>query len=51
MPSLKNSGFTTIEKSNSYVLLELFSIIFALIIWFADSILSRVIKFYFELIN
>ena len=29
MPSLKNSGFTTIEKSNSYVLLELFSIIFA----------------------
>ena len=39
------------ELSNLTVIVLLFSIIFALIIWFADSILSRVIKFYFEFIN
>jgi preprotein translocase subunit SecE len=39
------------ELSNLTVIVLLFSIIFSLIIWFADSILSRVFKFYFELIN
>ena len=39
------------ELSNLTVIVLLFTIIFSLIIWLADSVLSKVIKFYFELIN
>ena len=39
------------ELSRLTVVVLVFSIIFALIIWAADSVLSRVIKVYFDLIN
>jgi len=39
------------ELSRLTVVVLVFSIIFALIIWDADSVLSRVIKVYFDLIN
>jgi preprotein translocase subunit SecE len=39
------------ELSRLTVVVLVFSIIFALLIWAADSILSRVIKVYFDLIN
>jgi len=39
------------ELSRLTVVVLVFSIIFALLIWAADSVLSRVIKFYFDLIN
>jgi preprotein translocase subunit SecE len=39
------------ELSKLTVVVLVFSIIFALLIWAADSILSRVIKVYFDLIN
>jgi len=37
--------------SNLTVVVLVFSLIFAGLIWLADSILSRVVKFYFDLIN
>ena len=39
------------ELSRLTVVVLVFSIIFALLIWIADTILSRVIKVYFEFIN
>ena len=39
------------ELSRLTVVVLVFSIIFALLIWAADSVLSRVIKVYFDLIN
>ena len=39
------------ELSRLTVVVLVFSIIFALLIWSADSVLSRVIKVYFDLIN
>ena len=39
------------ELSNLTVVVLVFSLIFAGLIWLADSILSRVVKFYFDLIN
>ena len=39
------------ELSNLTVVVLLFSIIFAALIWVADSFLSRIIKFYFDFIN
>jgi len=39
------------ELSNLTVIVLVFSLIFAGLIWLADSILSRVVKFYFDLIN
>ena len=39
------------ELSNLTVVVLLFSIIFAALIWVADSILSQIIKFYFDFIN
>jgi preprotein translocase subunit SecE len=39
------------ELSNLTVVVMVFSLIFAGLIWLADSILSRVVKFYFDLIN
>ena len=39
------------ELSRITVVVLVFSIIFALLIWAADSVLSRVIKVYFDLIN
>jgi len=41
----------TNELSRLTVVVLVFSIIFALLIWIADTILSRVIKVYFEFIN
>jgi preprotein translocase subunit SecE len=39
------------ELSNLTVVVLVFSLIFAGLIWLADSILSRFVKFYFDLIN
>ena len=39
------------ELSRLTVVVLVFSIIFALLIWAADSVLSRVINVYFDLIN
>jgi len=39
------------ELSRLTVVVLVFSIIFALLIWIADTILSRVVKIYFEFIN
>jgi preprotein translocase subunit SecE len=39
------------ELSRLTVVVLVFSIIFALLIWAADTVLSRVIKVYFDLIN
>jgi preprotein translocase subunit SecE len=39
------------ELSNLTIVVLVFSLIFAGLIWLADSILSRVVKFYFDLIN
>jgi preprotein translocase subunit SecE len=39
------------ELSNLTVVVLLFSIIFAALIWAADSVLSQIIKFYFDFIN
>jgi preprotein translocase subunit SecE len=39
------------ELSRLTVVVLVFSVIFALLIWAADSVLSRVIKVYFDLIN
>jgi preprotein translocase subunit SecE len=41
----------TNELSRLTVVVLVFSIIFALLIWLADTILSRVIKVYFDFIN
>jgi len=39
------------ELLNLAALVIVFSVIFSLVIWGADSILSRVVKFYFNLIG
>jgi preprotein translocase subunit SecE len=39
------------ELSRLTVVVLVFSVIFALLIWAADSVLSRVVKVYFDLIN
>ncbi len=39
------------ELSRLTVVVLVFSIIFALLIWIADTILSRFVKIYFEFIN
>jgi preprotein translocase subunit SecE len=39
------------ELSRLTVVVLVFSVIFALLIWAADSVLSRVVKAYFDLIN
>ena len=39
------------ELSRLTVVVLVFSIIFALLIWLADTVLSRVIKVYFDFIN
>jgi preprotein translocase subunit SecE len=41
----------TDELSRMTVIVLIFSIIFALLIWVADTILSRVVKVYFDFIN
>ena len=41
----------TNELSRLTVVVLVFSIIFALLIWLADTVLSRVIKVYFDFIN
>ncbi|MDA9084548.1 preprotein translocase subunit SecE [Flavobacteriaceae bacterium] len=39
------------ELLNLSALVIVFSVIFSLVIWGADSVLSRVVKFYFNLIG
>ena len=39
------------ELSNLTVIVLVFSLIFAGLIWLADSILSRIVKLYFDFIN
>jgi len=39
------------ELSKLTVVVLIFSIIFALLIWVADTILSKIIKIYFDFIN
>jgi preprotein translocase subunit SecE len=39
------------ELSNLTVVVLVFSLIFAGLIWLADSILSRIVKLYFDFIN
>ena len=39
------------ELSRLTVVVLIFSIIFAILIWVADTILSKVIKIYFDFIN
>jgi preprotein translocase subunit SecE len=41
----------TDELSRMTVIVLIFSIIFALLIWVADTILSRIVKVYFDFIN
>ncbi|MDA7810676.1 preprotein translocase subunit SecE [Flavobacteriaceae bacterium] len=41
----------TNELSRLTMVVLVFSIIFALLIWVADTILSRIIKVYFDFIN
>ena len=39
------------ELSNLTVVVLVFSLIFAGLIWVADSVLSRIVKLYFDFIN
>ena len=39
------------ELSNLTVVVLVFSLIFAGLIWLADSVLSRIVKLYFDFIN
>jgi preprotein translocase subunit SecE len=39
------------ELSNLTVIVLVFSLIFAGLIWLADSVLSRIVKLYFDFIN
>ena len=39
------------DLSNLTVIVLVFSLIFAGLIWLADSILSRIVKLYFDFIN
>ena len=39
------------ELSNLTVVVLVFSLIFAGLIWLADSVLSRIVKIYFDFIN
>tara|TARA_B100001057_G_C22814688_1_gene936898 strand:+ start:50 stop:241 length:192 start_codon:yes stop_codon:yes gene_type:complete len=39
------------ELSRITMVVLVFSIIFALLIWMADSVLSRIVKVYFDFIN
>tara|TARA_B100001093_G_scaffold310563_1_gene296328 strand:+ start:437 stop:628 length:192 start_codon:yes stop_codon:yes gene_type:complete len=39
------------ELSRITMVVLVFSIIFALLIWMADSVLSRIVKIYFDFIN
>ena len=41
----------TNELSRITMVVLVFSVIFALLIWMADSILSRIVKIYFDFIN
>ncbi|MBK55970.1 MAG: preprotein translocase subunit SecE [Flavobacteriaceae bacterium] len=41
----------TNELSRITMVVLVFSVIFALLIWMADSILSRIVKVYFDFIN
>ena len=41
----------TNELSRITMVVLIFSVIFALLIWMADSILSRIVKVYFDIIN
>jgi len=41
----------TNELSKITMVVLVFSVIFALLIWMADSILSRIVKVYFDFIN
>ena len=41
----------TNELSRITMVVLVFSVIFALLIWMADSILSRIVKVYFDIIN
>ena len=45
-------SWTAIPKlSNLTVVVLVFSLIFAGLIWLADSVLSRIVKIYFDFIN
>ena len=41
----------TNELSRITMVVLVFSVIFALLIWMADSVLSRIVKVYFDFIN